>query len=368
MAKRRSTFRTVCITLYIICGVSVLLYIAMRLSPAVAEFMNTTVSAASRTVFALVSSIVPFSIAELLAFLALPAAVLVIVWFVRRVKRCGARGARRVIAFLLALISFSVSAFVINGTPGYFGRSVAGKMELYDGDISEDDLVFACESLVYEINDAVRQGEVLVDENGATRNPYSIGETALSIERSYSDFAEVWGFPQRLFSVPKILISSPLVTYLHVSGLYSDVTGEININLNYPDYVIVSTIAHELAHQRGVAPEDEANFMAFAVLRSSNAAYFRYCGCLDALMTCAEPLKKEDPKAYGRIMSTLCDTAKDDVNAFSEFFKKYSDSKAAEVNDKVNDTYLKSQGELGTVSYDEATELIVKYYKTGLSH
>ena len=198
-------------------------------------------------------------------------------------------------------------------------------------------------------------------DTGATVNVFSVGDTAVLIARSYESFSEEYGFPVTFTSFPKILMTSPLVTYTHISGIYCDYTGEININTNYPDYVVVSTVAHEMAHQRGISPEDEANFMSYAVLSESEVPYFRYAGALDAYTTVSNYLYKADKDLYKDVSGLLCDTAKRDLTAYSEFFDKYRENTAAKVTNAVNNTYLKSQGTSGTVSYNESTYLIVRY-------
>jgi len=353
--------KKLCIALYIAAGASALLYGAMRLSSVFAEFFNNTVSAVSRRTFAFIADLFPFSIAEAAVLLSPLFLALVIVWCVRRVKRHGILGLRRVIASLLAVLCFFVTSFVLNGAAGYFGKPMAERLALDGENITKADLISCMEHLAEEINGAVSSGTFYIDGTGATVNPYSLGETAHMIEDSYCAFRAVHGFPQSFRSNPKILVTSPYLTYTHMSGIYCDYTGEININTNYPDFVVVSTVAHELSHQRGVAPEDEANFMAYAVLRESPFAYLRYAGALDAFTTVSSYLYKADYDSYRDVRGKLCDTAKDDLAAYSEFFDRYRDSAAAKVTESVNNAYLKSQGTSGTVSYDEATYLIVKY-------
>lgn len=101
--------------------------------------------------------------------------------------------------------------------------------------------------------------------------------------------------------------------------------------------------------------------MAFAVLDEANEPYLRYCGALDAFTNVSSYLYKADRDRYSEVRGKLCKTAKDDLAAYSKFFDKYRESKVAEVSDKVNDAYLKSQGTSGTVAYDEAAVLIVRY-------
>lgn len=350
---------------FIILGSALLLvgatYLLMRLSSPFAEFINTTIGAATRRITTFVSDIVPFSIAEAVVFTLPLLFTLAVILIVRKMKKGGSESLRRIMAFFLALILFLVSAFVFNGSPGYFGERIYEKLGLDTSELTAEELYAACVYLESRMSLAVDSGKIVQDGTGATVMPYSVGETAYRISSLFDSFRDAYGFPQSFRSNPKILVSSPIVTYTHISGLYCDYTGEININVNYPDYVVVSTIAHEMAHQRGVAPEDEANFMAYATLTRSDDPYLVYAGCLDAFNTIASYLNKASGELYKDVVTDLPDVVRQDLTAYSEFFKAYRQNKAAEVTNRINDAYLKSQGTSGTVSYDEATYLIVRY-------
>ena len=362
--KKSRVSRIIYAAIYVWAAVSAVLYVLFRFVPSFAEFFNNTVGAASRRVFAFITDFFPFSVAELTVVLSPLFVILFFVWLVVRIKRHGAKGGLRPAAFLLALICFVCSAFVFNGSAGYFGERVSEKMGLDTSDPTKEELASACMYLVEQINEAAKDPVITQDGTGATVNPYSVGETAVKIEAAYASFHDRYGFPQSFSSVPKVLASSDLMTYTHLSGIYSDYTGEININVNYPDYIVASTIAHELAHQRGICPENEANFMAYAVTAEAPEAYLRYSGALDAFSTVSKYLYKIDPDAYRTVRGMLCRTASDDLSAYSKFFDKYRDNTAAKVTNSVNDSYLKSQGTTGTVSYDESTLLIVRYIVT----
>ncbi len=356
-----SAFKRTCIAFYILLGISSVCYFLMRLSRDFADFFGATVGAASRRVFTWISDFVPFSMAEALVLLIPVFVVIVAVWIVKRVRRYGGAGCRRVIAALLAVFSFFVTSFVFNGASGYFGTPMDERLGL-EGELTREELVMASEYLASSVRENSKSVR-LTYEDGATALPYSLGETARLIVDGYDSYLERTGLstPQSFVSVPKILVTSPLVTYTHISGIYCDYTGEININVNYPDFVTVSTVAHEMAHQRGVSPENEANFIAYAVLSESVDPYLRYAGALDAWNTVSSYLRRADGEKYKELYKTLGDTATGELYAYSKFFDKYRESRAAEVASSVNDAYLKSQGTSGTVSYDESTYLIVKY-------
>src|SRR5207248_11260701 len=82
---------------------------------------------------------------------------------------------------------------------------------------------------------------------------------------------------------PKPVYFSGLMSRLGISGVYSPFTGEPNYNALQPDFDLPFAVAHEMAHQRGFAREDEANFIAFLVCTKASNAYVRYSGYLGAL-------------------------------------------------------------------------------------
>ena len=60
----------------------------------------------------------------------------------------------------------------------------------------------------------------------------------------------------------KPVLLSRLLSYIRYTGFFFPYTAEANLNADSPACLLPSTIAHELAHLRGVAREDEANFCA----------------------------------------------------------------------------------------------------------
>jgi hypothetical protein len=147
--------------------------------------------------------------------------------------------------------------------------------------------------------------------------------------------------------------------------VYSFFTGEANINVAFPDYTMPYTAAHELSHQRGIAREDEANFMAFLVCIESDDAYIRYSGYLNLYDYVVSALYKADRDLCYKALGAIPPQVRMERSAYSEFFKKYTESTASKVSGVVNDTSLKLQGTQGTKSYGMVVDLAVAYYKSG---
>ena len=63
--------------------------------------------------------------------------------------------------------------------------------------------------------------------------------------------------------IKRPLILSRALDWLGISGFYLPFTGEANVNRGIPDVTYPHTAAHEKSHQRGLNPEDEANFFGY---------------------------------------------------------------------------------------------------------
>ena len=164
--------------------------------------------------------------------------------------------------------------------------------------------------------------------------------------------------------LPKQVALSTPMTYTHISGVYTFFTGEANVNVNYPDYVVAFSAAHEMAHQRGISREDEANFVAFLVCLEAQEPFLRYSGYLNLCEYLMSALYSASPALYRSVMATLDARAWGDLSAYSAFMKKYADNPAASVSNAINNAYLTSQGTPGIRSYNLVVDLAVSYYRS----
>ena len=152
------------------------------------------------------------------------------------------------------------------------------------------------------------------------------------------------------------------MTYTHISGVYTFFTGEANINTNAPDYTIPFTAAHELAHQRGIAREDEANFVAFLVCSESDDPYIRYCGYLGLCEYVLNSLYRADRDRWETTYKKLDNRAIYEMIAYNDHYEKYRDNVVGEISGAINDAYLQANGTEGSISYGLVVDLAVSYY------
>jgi hypothetical protein len=186
------------------------------------------------------------------------------------------------------------------------------------------------------------------------------------LEESYSSTAELSLLPRGSFAPPKPVYFSGVMTRLGISGIYFPFTAEPNYNAEEPDFQLPFTMAHEMAHQRGVARESEANFVAFLVCVNSTDPFIRYSGYRNALGVVAELFRKEPEKAKD-LISQLGPGFREDSRRAALFWARAS-GLIGNIVTHINDLYLRANRvKSGTADYARSTTLIIAYYRKRLS-
>ncbi len=160
----------------------------------------------------------------------------------------------------------------------------------------------------------------------------------------------------------KPFMFSEAMSYLNFTGFFFPFTGEANINVASPACMIPSTIAHELAHQRGVAAEDEANFAAVLACLENGDPVYCYSACLLAYIHLGNALSRADRDAWSEVYSSLSEGVKADLSDNNRYWEKY-ETPVSTVSDTVYTGFLHSYGQtLGLQSYGACVDLLVAYY------
>lgn len=195
------------------------------------------------------------------------------------------------------------------------------------------------------------------------------GDFAVSLDEIFDATPTLYKRAEELFpslSWPetraKPFLTSKLLSYINFTGFFFPFTAEANINVNSPACLIPSTIAHELAHQRGVAAEDEANFVGImACLESGNEVY-TYSAALLAYIHLGNALYKADNDAWREVYYSLDDTVRADMKGNNEYWDRF-ETKISQVSDTVYTGFLESYGEdRGLQSYGACVDLLISFY------
>ncbi len=330
-------------------------------SKSFSDGFSSSVGAFFRTLLAYITGWIPFSFAEIIIILIIPAVALAVFYIVKHRKN-----KKKLISFTLSLLiipMYIYSSFVLTFATAYRGTPLSEKLGLERSSLSKDDLLYVTDILSDKLH--AYSESVTYSESGLSVMPYSFDELNEKLNSAYKKAVEKYDFIDGLKSnVKSVLLSEPM-TYTHISGVYTFFTGESNVNINYPDFVTPFTMAHEMAHQRGIAREDEANFTAFLVCLESDDSYILYSAYLNMLEYYFSPLYGADPEAYIEMRTALPECVNLELSAYSEFFDKYRNTVISDISNSVNNSYLQMQGQPeGRKSYGLVVELTYSYYKS----
>ena len=342
--------------LAIICAI---IHVVSIFSVPFADFFNRTVAAFFRLILAKITGWIPVSFAEILIILLPVIIVLLAVLYIKAIKR---NKGLRFASFFLSALTLIYSSFVLTFAVAYRGTPLDKELGLTRTTVTVTELKSTAEKVVTELNalaDKVKYGD---DEFSIM--PYKFSDLNVKLNEAYEKGCEKYQFLQSMKSTVKPIMLSEPMTYTHISGVYTFFTGEANVNVNYPEYNHPYTTAHEMAHQRGVAREDEANFVAYLICLESDDNYIRYSAYLNMFEYLSGALARADREVQYEIWEMLDIRVIKELYAYSDFFDKYRDSVAADISGAVNDGYLVSQGQSsGTKSYGLVVDLAVAYYR-----
>ena len=336
------------------------LYIAFLFSERFSDFFNRYISSVFRAALAHLTGWIPFSLAEL-ALLLLPVIVFVITAAILRYYGESLKEMISSIICVLSALAFMFSSFTLGFAPAYRGSSLDKKLGIERTEVSVEELYTTAQILAKKV--AEESENVSYGIDGFSVMPYGYEEMNQKLIEAYSKTCDDYSFVQHLDSRLKPVMLSEAMSYTHITGVYTFFTGEANINVAFPDYTLPYTAAHELSHQRGIAREDEANFMAFLVCIRSEDAYIRYSAYLNLYEYVAGQLAGVDASRYTATYLLLPMNVRSEMAAYAEFYQKYRDSAASDVSETVNDTFLKLHGTEGTRSYGMVVDLAVAYYR-----
>ena len=343
--------------------VSLVLFLLFRISVSFSDWFSVYPASFFRWITAFFSSFVPFSVFEAtigayVIFLVILIGEGICLLIGKKKKRSGFLRRLSVAVLIPILVT---DLFVFTFAASYSRRGVADLMALDTEHTEQEEVFSALESLSSILNETVPL--LAVNENGESLAAYDFAELSKRVNGAADAFAERNGFFQRDGFSAKRFLTSRVMTYTHLSGVYGFFTGEACVNTNYPHFIVAASTAHELAHARGIAPENECNFLATVMLIESEDAYLRYCGAFYLFDEISAVCRRLDRERTDRILSETDATVQRDAAAFSRFFEPYRDSAAAKLADGANDMYLKSMGQSdGTVSYSRVVSLLAAYF------
>lgn len=310
------------------------------------------------------TGLLPFSVMEVLCSSLIIAAPVLAVRLVRRLVRAeSARAAAKCAALagarLVCFASAALLVFTLLCGVNYHRYTFSQHSGLPVQKSTVAELRALCGELAQQANALAPQ--VPRDENGVAdlRNE-GFAVLAKAADEAYAAAAKQYPMLGGSYRRAKPMYGSFFMSRLQLTGVFFPFTVESNVNVLAPSYNVPVTVCHELAHLRGFMREDEANFIAYYACMQSADVRLRYSGTMLALVYAGNALAKADPEAYRQLREGYTEDVLTDFWANNAYWDQFEDKALSEIGEKVNDTYLKANGQTdGTRSYGRIVDLLL---------
>ena len=140
----------------------------------------------------------------------------------------------------------------------------------------------------------------------------------------------------------KPTIYACFIERLGIEGFYNPFTGEGQVNASLPAFIMPFLVCHEMAHQAGIAAEEDANLMAYAIGTITSDSTFRYACYLNIWEYTNRRLYNRDSVTALKHEAMLNKLTTAHLDTLEQISRKYNNEVSRYSND-LYDSYLKMQ-------------------------
>ncbi len=338
------------ITISLLLTTILIVYLGRVSEVATEQIYSNGIFLAFSRVFGFITNLIPLSLIELV-YISLVAIIPYYIY--KSIKNA------KLLLYAPIATTAACFGFALLCMPNYTRLPLEAQYPFSVRHYTTEELYQTAEFLISEINEISEK--VNRDENGVfiSQSFSALSHQSIDI---FNEYTNENTYLPKVYSKPKPIIFSELMSYFKITGFYSPYTAEANINKNAPNSSIPATMLHELAHTAGIMKEEEANFLAYISGRDSEVLEFQYSSYMLALIHTMNSLYSHDYEKFEELYSSYSPQLITDLQYRSAYWTKY-DTPVAEVSNTVNDTYLKiNKQDQGTKSYGLVTDLIIAEY------
>ena len=306
-------------------------------------------------------SVFPFSVMEAVSVAGIAVGLIYLIYsFISFIRNRDGKKLFKRLSVIIIVCLWLLAAFYLLWNSVYCADNFKERSKMEIRPYSVEELARVTDYFAFKASQLA--GEIKRDENGDWDE--SLHACIQNAPQNYSFIEEEFPFLKMKKSVEvKPFYFSRWHSRLGFTGMYMPYTGEANINIDAPGFLIPSTICHEMTHQRMVAPEDECNFAGITACCICDDKVFQYAGYMSGLIHLGNALYPSAPVTWQYIVETnFNDEMSHDWKYNSQYWAQF-DSPVEKAADAVYDKFLKSNGqELGKKSYGACVDLLISYF------
>ncbi|TCO79402.1 DUF3810 domain-containing protein [Marinisporobacter balticus] len=366
MKKFKSPYKFMCILLF---PISILLSYIASFTPLFIEkiYSNYLYRFIGQSL-SIIFGFLPFSIFEFMLLFLLFFIVWKIIGIILKIIKEKSHRKYLVIHFLTNIfifISIAYFLFIVLWGLNYYRLPFSKIAKLDVKPASSMELEIVCEDLIDRTNKL--RNMVHENKDGIMNLSTSYVDMFNRASKGYEIAIHIYPELSGKYGNPKGVVFSQALSFAGIGGIYSPFTGEANVNIAMPDSILPSTACHEMAHQRGFAREDEANYIAYLACNMHPDVDFQYSGTLLALIHSMNALFRYDPEKYIILHKSYSKGLLQDLSAIKTFWQQY-EGPIERASSEINNAYLKSNRQNdGVQSYGRMVDLLIAEYRLKMS-
>jgi len=251
-----------------------------------------------------------------------------------------------ILSLLRTLLAATIIYFVffLGWAGNYYKPSLSELWKIQDSSLQNDSTLYAFDSyLIGRLNSYAPHYHAI-----------SFKEVAKRSVMYYQTYTDIPSPLMGLRAKPSLF--GTLLQYMGVQGYYNPFTGEAQVNSNLPDFILPFVVCHELAHQSGIAAEDDANLLAYAVGTSVKDSTFNYSCYFNLWLYTHSKLRMRDTASAKYLYKTLNQLSVSHLDTLKAINKRYR-SKLSHYSSGWYDGYLRFHHvKDGIDSYDDVVQ------------
>lgn len=334
----------------VILVLTIVLIAVFKKNPEVAEAVTRGFSRGYIQVASFISGLIPFvSLTELVVITIAIVSIILIVLLIRDLVKI--RPLKAISKFLTIpiMVLTVVAMYSLSCQMAYNRKEMP--LPYYEGDVERTEYVDIYNFFADDVNLCASQLE-FTDEGDV--KGYDLNETTKLVKEAYKIITD--DYFASYFGAVKPMMSSIIYREFQITGVSFNALGEANINVLNTKVNFPLTIAHELAHTKGVMREDDANKLAFYVCLNSDSPYLRYSAYVSyfyQMKSMASGTYLTESEREG--LHPLDPAFNKTTSYLHNFWKKHN--LLGDIGEWFNNLYIKSSGvKEGTSSYSGGTE------------
>lgn len=308
----------------------------VKSNPNLSEFYTNNISTKYISFISQITSNIPFSLYEFTIVLIIGLCLYFIISFlVKLFKRKFFKSLKTSLNFIIVIFIF-VDIYMSTASISY-GRTTVN-IPQYNEPVDQEFIDNVFDYFLNDYNEISTHFER--NEDGTIVSPYTFEEINNLLIDEYKKLDT--SYFSEFTPKAKKLTFSGIFSELHITGVFFAPSGEANINTDLHPVELPHTMAHEIAHSKGIFREDDANLVAMYVTLTSENEFLRYSSYYHNFSSLLRIYSQTNYEKYLEKYSLLNDDIIKEYRAINKYWNDHNF--LSKVGQFFNDIYLKLNG------------------------